>query len=117
MGVEHSLQAGQLEVLLAQSGVMCGRPCLRTGVCDAQAQEQHAEAVPGAHQGGPGVLEGAHERTRRLLRFMYTEGDDDVVETVGVHDLVVVKRVNTVLLVAKDRVEDVKAVFAEEGLG
>jgi hypothetical protein len=40
-----------------------------------------------------------------------------VVVTVGVHDLVVVKRGNTVLLVAKDRVEDVKAVLADERLG
>ena len=40
-----------------------------------------------------------------------------MIVTVGVHDLVVVRRGNTVLLVAKDEVDAVKAVLADERLG
>jgi hypothetical protein len=39
-----------------------------------------------------------------------------VIVTVGVHDLVVVKHGNTVLLVAKDRVADVKRLLSDERL-
>ena len=65
---------------------------------------------------GPNTVVGRHVAFEASGNIVYTEGDDDVVVTVGVHDLVVVKRGNTVLLVAKDRVEDVKAVLADERL-
>jgi len=61
---------------------------------------------------GPNTVVGRHVAFEARGNIVYTEGDDDVVVTVGVHDLVVVKRGNTVLLVAKDRVEDVKQVLA-----
>jgi len=65
---------------------------------------------------GPNTVVGRHVAFEASGNIVYTDGEDDVVVTVGVHDLVVVKRGNTVLLVAKDRVEDVKAVLAGEGL-
>ena len=65
---------------------------------------------------GPNTVVGRHVAHEASGNIVYTEGDDDVVVTVGVHDLVVVKRGNTVLLVAKDRVEDVKAVLSAQDL-
>jgi mannose-1-phosphate guanylyltransferase len=54
-----------------------------------------------------------HEASGNVI---YTDGPDDVVVTVGVHDLVVVKHGNTVLLVAKDRIADLKRVLGDERL-
>ncbi len=48
--------------------------------------------------------------------IIYTEDPDDVVVTLGVEDLVVVKRGNTVLLVRKDRVQDIKTLLQDERL-
>ena len=47
----------------------------------------------------------AHEARGNIV---YTHDADDVIVTVGVHDLVIVKHGDTVLLVAKERVADVK---------
>jgi len=65
---------------------------------------------------GPNTVVGRHVAFEASGNIVYTEGDDDLVVTVCVHDLVVEKRGNTVLLVAKHRVQDVKAVLAGEGL-
>ncbi len=48
--------------------------------------------------------------------IIYTDQADDVIVTVGVNDLIVVKRGNIVLLVARDRVSDIKAVLDDERL-
>lgn len=48
--------------------------------------------------------------------IIYTEDPDDVVVTLGVEDLVIVKRGNTVLLVRKDRVQDIKTLLQDERL-
>ena len=48
--------------------------------------------------------------------IIYTSSPDDVVVTLGVEDLVVVKRGNTILLVKKDRVQDIKKLLADERL-
>jgi mannose-1-phosphate guanylyltransferase len=46
--------------------------------------------------------------------IVYAEDESDVIVTVGVHDLVVVKHGNTVLLMPKDRVADIKRVLEEQ---
>jgi hypothetical protein len=70
-------------------------------------------------------------RGRRLLRsvvgqhvgyeaqgnVVQTHSAEDVVVTVGVHDLVIVKHGHTVVLMAKDRVADIKRVLEDERLG
>jgi mannose-1-phosphate guanylyltransferase len=59
---------------------------------------------------------GTHVGFETSGNIVYTDGPDDVVVTVGVHDLIVVKRGDTVLLVAKDRVADLKTLLADERL-
>ena len=71
----------------------------------------------GGVEGGPNTVVGKHVAFEASGNIVYTEDEDDVIVTVGVHDLVVVKRGNTVLLVAKDKVDAVKTVLAEGGLG
>ena len=70
----------------------------------------------GAAGDGPNTVVGKHVAHEASGNIVYTEDDDDVIVMVGVHDLVVVKRGNTVLLVAKDKVDAVKAVLADERL-
>lgn len=60
----------------------------------------------------PNTVVGRHVAHEASGNIVYTEGEDDVIVMVGVHDLVVVKRGNTILLVAKDRVDAVKTVLA-----
>ena len=69
-----------------------------------------------AGNGAPSTVVGKHVAFEASGNIVYTEHEDDVIVTVGVHDLVVVKRGNTVLLVAKDRVDAVKAVLTQGGL-
>lgn len=64
----------------------------------------------------PNTVVGRHVAFEASGNLVYTEHEDDVVVTVGVHDVVVVKRGNTVLLVAKDRLDEVKAVLSDEQL-
>jgi len=65
----------------------------------------------GTNDGAADTVVGRHVAYEASGNIVYTESDDDVVVTIGVHDVVVVKRGNTVLLVAKDRVDDVKRVL------
>lgn len=59
---------------------------------------------------------GTHVGLETSGNVIYTAGPDDVVVTVGVHDLVVVKDGDTVLVVAKDRIADLKRVLGDERL-
>jgi mannose-1-phosphate guanylyltransferase len=59
---------------------------------------------------------GHHVGLRASGNIVYTEDPNDVVVTVGVEDLVIVKRGNTVLLLRKDRVSDMKEILADERL-
>ncbi|MBA3891203.1 MAG: mannose-1-phosphate guanylyltransferase [Gemmatimonadaceae bacterium] len=59
---------------------------------------------------------GKHVGHRASGNIIYTEDAEDIIVTVGVQDLIVVKRGNTVLLVAKDNVADIKAVLLDERL-
>ena len=65
---------------------------------------------------GATTVAGKHVAHQASGNIVYTEDEDDVVVTIGVHDVVVVKRGNTVLLVAKDRLDEVKAVLSDEQL-
>jgi mannose-1-phosphate guanylyltransferase len=62
------------------------------------------------------TIVGTHVGLEASGNVVYTDGPDDVVVTVGVHDLVVVKHGHTVLLVAKDRIGDLKQVLGDERL-
>ena len=70
----------------------------------------------GDGDGTPNTVVGKHVGYEASGNIIYTEQAEDVIVTVGVSDLVVVKRGNTVLLVAKDRIADVKRVLEDERL-
>ena len=69
-----------------------------------------------AHDADTNTVVGTHVGLAASGNVIYTSGVDDVVVTVGVHDLVVVKHGNTVLLVAKDRIGDLKQVLGDARL-
>jgi mannose-1-phosphate guanylyltransferase len=54
---------------------------------------------------------GRHVGHRAAGNIVFTEDPNDVIVTVGVEDLVIVKRGNTVLLVRKDRIGEIKHVL------
>jgi mannose-1-phosphate guanylyltransferase len=67
-------------------------------------------------QKGTNTVVGQHIGLETEGNIIYTETDEDVVATLGVHDLVIVKRHNTVLLIPKNRVQDLKKLLADERL-
>jgi mannose-1-phosphate guanylyltransferase len=66
---------------------------------------QETNTVVGRHVG--------HEAHGNII---YTDAPDDVIVTLGVENLVIVKRGNTVLLVRKDRVQELKKLLEDERL-
>jgi mannose-1-phosphate guanylyltransferase len=66
---------------------------------------------------GASTVVGKHVAYEAEGNIIYTELQEDVIVTVGVRDLIVVKRGNTVLLLAKNRVADIKRVLEDERLG
>jgi len=70
-----------------------------------------------ANSGGPAdtnTVVGRHVGMDASGNIVYTEDPEDVVVTLGVHDLVIVKRGNALLLVHKERVQEIKALLADE---
>lgn len=65
---------------------------------------------------GVNTVVGKHIGLEASGNIIYTEDAEDVVVTLGVNDLVVVKRGNTVLLLDKARVQDLKKLLADERL-
>lgn len=59
---------------------------------------------------------GTHVGLETDGNIIYTENSDDVVVTLGVKDLVIVKQGNTVLLMHKDRVQDIKQLLEDDRL-
>jgi len=59
---------------------------------------------------------GSHVGFEASGNIVYTDSSEDVIVTVGIHDLVVVKKGNTVLLVAKDRLDAIKTVLRDSSL-
>ncbi len=68
-------------------------------------RDEHANTVVGQHVGRD-----------TQSNIIYTDDPDDVVVTLGVENLVVVKRGNAVLLVHKSRVQDIKQLLEDERL-
>ncbi|MFO7545730.1 MAG: hypothetical protein R6W77_09565, partial [Trueperaceae bacterium] len=71
----------------------------------------------GGPPGGPAdtnTVVGRHVGMDASGNIVYTEDPEDVVVTLGVHDLVIVKRGNALLLVHKERVQEIKALLADE---
>ena len=65
------------------------------------------------HDADANTVVGQHVAHEASGNIVYTHDPHDVIVTVGVHDLVVVKHGNIVLLVAKDRVADVKRLLGD----
>ncbi len=59
---------------------------------------------------------GTHVGLETSGNIIYTDAADDVIVTLGVEDLIIVKRGNAVLLVHKSRVQDLKKVLDDERL-
>jgi mannose-1-phosphate guanylyltransferase len=57
---------------------------------------------------------GKHVGLETSGNIVYTEDAEDTIVTLGVENLVIVKRGNTVLLVRKDRVQDIKRLLEDE---
>ncbi|HEX7022555.1 MAG TPA: mannose-1-phosphate guanylyltransferase [Trueperaceae bacterium] len=74
------------------------------------------ERLLGQGQGANTVV-GRHVGREAHGNIVYTENAEDVIVTLGVENLVIVKRGNTVLLVRKDRVQDIKKLLEDERLG
>lgn len=72
--------------------------------------------VPEDGPGGANTVVGRHVGLDTSRNIVYTDDPDDVIVTLGVHDLVIVKRGNAVLLVHKDRVQELKTLLADERL-
>ncbi|HEX7000544.1 MAG TPA: mannose-1-phosphate guanylyltransferase [Trueperaceae bacterium] len=68
-----------------------------------------------AHDGSNTVV-GRHIGHDASGNIVYTEDEGDVVVTLGVNDLVIVKRGHALLLVHKDRVQEIKTLLADERL-
>jgi mannose-1-phosphate guanylyltransferase len=65
---------------------------------------------------GSNTVVGRHVGHEAYGNIVYTEAPDDVIVTLGVEDLVIVKRGNTVLLVRKDRVQELKKLLEDDRL-
>jgi mannose-1-phosphate guanylyltransferase len=65
---------------------------------------------------GSNTVVGHHVGHEAYGNIVYTDAPDDVIVTLGVEDLVIVKRGNTVLLVRKDRVQELKKLLEDERL-
>ena len=83
-------------------------------VGDWVALERVLQGTAGAD--GANTAVGRHVAAAASGNLVYADDEDDLVVTIGVHDLVVVKHGATVLVVAKDAVETVKALLAEGSL-
>lgn len=79
---------------------------------DWVALERHLKASDGETN----TVVGRHVGMEASGNIIYTENPDDIIITLGVENLVVVKRGNTILLVRKDRVQDIKSLLADERL-
>ena len=65
---------------------------------------------------GPNTVVGKHIDLDAFGNIIFTTHDDDVIVTLGVKNLVVVKRGHTVLLVDKSRTQDIKKLLKDERL-
>jgi mannose-1-phosphate guanylyltransferase len=66
--------------------------------------------------GGVRTVFGAHAGHDASGNIVYTDGPDDVLVAYGVENLVIVKRGDTVLILPKDRVAEIKTLLEDERL-
>ena len=64
----------------------------------------------------PNTVVGTHVGLETNGNIIYTEDREDVVVTLGVENLIIVKRGNAILLVHRDRIQDIKKVLEDERL-
>lgn len=72
--------------------------------------------APQLGAGGTNTVVGRHVGLDTSGNIVYTEDQEDVIVTLGVHDLVVVKRGKTLLLIHKDRVQEIKSLLEDDRL-
>lgn len=65
---------------------------------------------------GLNTVVGKHIDFEASGNIIYTTHEDDVIVTLGVKNLVIVKRDNTVLIAVKERVQDIKQLLTDERL-
>ncbi len=82
---------------------------------DWVALERHMQHEDLGH--GANTVVGRHIGLDTSGNIVYTEDPEDVIVTLGVHDLVIVKRGHAILLVHKSRVEEIKTLLADERMG
>lgn len=68
------------------------------------------------NDGASNTVVGNHVGLETAGNIIYTETGDDVIVTLGVENLVVVKRGNVVMLVHKDRIQEIKHILEDERL-
>ena len=64
----------------------------------------------------PNTVVGTHVGLETAGNIIYTEDASDIIVTLGVENLVIVKRGNAVLVIHKDRVQDIKELLGDERL-
>ena len=72
--------------------------------------------LPEANRDGTNTVVGRHVGLDAKGNVLYTESEDDVIVTLGIEDLIIVKRGDTLLLARKDRLQDIKTLLADERL-
>ncbi len=85
-------------------------------VGDWQALERLLHKEHGDPDTVTNTVVGQHIGLETSGNIIYTESEEDIVATLGVENLVIVKRHNAVLLLRKDRVQDLKQLLADERL-
>ena len=79
--------------------------------------EASIDAAPSAGNGATNVVLGQVRGRDQQGNSLYLDGDqDEVLVLVGIHDVVIVRRGGTTMLVSKDRVQDIKTVLRDERL-
>ena len=69
-----------------------------------------------AHKQDTNTVIGKHVGLETDGNIIYTENPEDVIVTLGIENLIIVKRGNAILLVQKDRVQDIKKILGDERL-
>lgn len=70
--------------------------------------------LPDSNRDGTNTVIGRHVGLDATGNVLYTESDEDVIVTLGIENLIIVKRGNTLLLARKDRMQDIKTLLADE---
>lgn len=83
------------------------------GALERLLHPEQADASGGAACSTNTVV-GQHVGLETSGNIIYTDNDDDLIATLGVENLLIVKRRNAVLLMRKDRVQDLKQLLEDE---